>query len=131
MEGRAMSTPLGTAFKKPSCGDMYNLAATTLIRDILGGLINFQAVGTDPGVSGPVTGPLSEDYAPTAGTLNPDGTFFIIPETDAAVYVVEFADGTLFTITAVQSTAYLGQIWPGRVVRVLAAGTTGSFSVVY
>jgi hypothetical protein len=126
-----MSVKLFSWFKKPSCGDMYNLGNTVLLKDVIGGLINLQAVGTDIGVSGPITAPMSDDYAPTPGTLNPDGTFFIIPETDAAVYVVELADGTQFTITAVQSTANLGLIIPMRITKVLKTGTTGSFSVCY
>ena len=129
-----MSEVLSSPFKKPECGDMHNLgglSTITIIRDVLGGLINFQVVGTDPDQVGPITSPMSEDYEPTIGTLNPDGTFFIIPETDAAVYVVVLADGTQFTITATQSTAYLGQWYPARLLKVLADGTTGDFSVGY
>lgn len=129
-----MSEVITGPFKKPECGDMFNLggiATVTQLRDVLGGLINLQIVGTDPDQVGPITSPMSDDYEPTIGTLNPDGTFFIIPETDAAVYVVVLADGTQFTITSVQSTAYLGQPWPGRILKVLASGTTGDFSVAY
>lgn len=129
-----MSEPLASPFKKPECGDMFTLGGTRVqasIRDVLGGMINLQITGTDEGVSGPVTAPLGADYAPTAGTLNPDGTFFIVPETDNGVYCVVLADGTQFTITAVQSHAYLGQWYPARLLRVLKQGTTGNFSVGY
>lgn len=129
-----MSVILSTPFKKPECGDMFNLGGASqtisMLKDVLGGLINLQYVGTDPDYSGPITLGV-DDYIPAAGHVNPDGTFFIIPETDAAVYIVVLAEGTQFTITAVQSTAYLGQPIPARILRVLAAGTTGSFSVVW
>ena len=125
-----MSELIDTAFKKPSCGDMFNLGQVSLLKDVLGGLINLQYVGTDPDYVGAITLTV-DDYVPAAGNVNPDGTFFIIPETDAATYVVVLADETQFTITANQSTAYLGQPIPGRILKVLAAGTTGSFSVVY
>lgn len=129
-----MSELMSSPFRKPECGDMFTsggLATTALIRDVLGGLVNLQAVGTDPDQVGPVTSPMSGDYEPTAGTLNPDGTFMINIETDGATYVVVLADGTQFTITAVQSTAYLGQWYPARLLKVLAQGTTGDFSVGY
>lgn len=130
-----MSVKLSSPFKKPECGDMFNLgglATTSLIRDVLGGIINFQAVGTDPDHAGPIDGAaLLTDYVPVAGNVHPDSTFFIIPETDAAVYIVVLADGTQFTVTAVQSTANLGKVLPYRLLRVVASGTTGSFSVVY
>jgi hypothetical protein len=128
-----MSEVLSSPFKKPECTDMHQSGVSKVqahIRDLLGGLINFQVVGTDSGVVGPVVGPLSEDYAPTIGTLNPDGTFFIVPETDNGIYYVVLADGTQFTITATQSHAYLGQWYPARLLKVLA-GTTGDFSVGY
>ena len=136
-----MNEVLSSPFKKPACGDMFNLAGVTssLNRDVLGGLVNLQVVGTDPDIDQPVDGSaMTEDYCPrtevstiTGGArVNPDGTFFIIPETEG-VFVVVLADGTQFTITAVQSAAYLGQIWPGRIICVLQAGTTGTFSVVY
>ena len=129
-----MSIGQSSPFKKPECGDMHQLGLDKVqahLRDVLGGLIDLQVVGTDPGVAGAIVGPLSDDYAPTAGTLNPDGTFFIVPETDNAVYCVVLADGVPFTITAVQSHAYLGMWYPARILKVLAAGTTGSFSVGY
>ena len=129
-----MSETLSSPFNKPECGDMHQLGVDKVqahLRDVLGGIVDLQVVGTDPDVVGPVVGPLSEDYAPTIGTLNPDGTFLITIETDAAVYCVVLADGTQFTIRAVQSTAYLGQWYPARLLKVLAQGTTGSFSVGY
>lgn len=120
-----MSEILSTPFKKPECGDMFNLGQITILKDVLGGLINLQAVGTDEDIVGPITGA----YTPAAGHVNPDGTFFIIPETDAASYVVALADGTQFTITGVQSTAYLGTVIPMRLLRVIS--TVGYYSVVY
>jgi hypothetical protein len=131
-----MSEILNSPFKKPECGDMFNLGgySTTIsqLKDVLGGLINLQVVGTDPDYVGPIDGAaLVADYVPAAGNVNPDSTFFIIPETDAAVYIVVLADGTQFTITAVQSTANLGKEIPYRLLRVVAHGTTGYFSVVY
>ena len=123
-----MSIVQSSPFNKPGCGGVVGSGA---MRDALGGIIDLQIIGTDPGVVGPVTAPLGSDYAPTPGTLNPDGTFLIVPETDGAVYCVVLEDGTEFTITAVQSTAYLGQWYPARLLKVLAAGTTGDFSVGY
>lgn len=129
-----MSELISSPFNKPGCEDMHQVGLHKVqahLRDSLGGLIDLQIVGTDENQVGPVTSPLAEDYAPTLGTLNPDGTFMITIETDAAVYVVVLADGTQFTITATQSTAYLGQWYPARLLRVLADGTTGDFSVGY
>jgi len=124
-----MSVTLDTPFKKPECGNMYILGQ---LKDVLGGLVNLQVVGTDPDYVGPIDGlALTDDYVPASGNVNPDGTFMIAIETGAAVYVVVLADGTQFTITAVQSTAYLGQWYPARLLRVIADGTTGSFSVGY
>jgi hypothetical protein len=129
-----MSEMLESPFKKPECTDMFQLGNTvqSYLRDVLGGLINLQIVGTDPDYSGPINGAtMASDYIPAAGNVNPDGTFFIIIETDAATYNVVLADGSQFTITAAQSTAHLGQWYPARLLRVLKAGTTGSFSVGY
>lgn len=140
-----MSEVIKSPFKKPTCGDMYNLGLITLLKDVLGGLINVQGVGTDPDIEQPIIGAdMTEDYFPseTASTVNldaegnglprvnPDGTFFIIPET-AGVFAVVLADGTQFAITVVQSTAYLGQPMSYRLLKVLQEGTTGNFSVVY
>lgn len=128
-----MSVVLSSPFNKPECGDLHQHAGIITqahLRDVLGGHIDLQVVGTDPAYVGPVT-LVATDYEPAVGVLNPDGTFMIIPETDNAVYVVGLADGTQYTITAVQSHAYLGQVWPGRIFKVFASGTTGSFSVVY
>ena len=130
-----MSEQLSSPFKKPECTDMHQSGVSKVqahLRDALGGLINLQVVGTDPNYSGPINGSaLLDDYTPDAGHVNPDGTFFICIETDAATYAVVLADGTQFTITAVQSTAYLGQWYPARLLKVLAEGTTGEFSVGY
>lgn len=127
-----MSQIIETGFKKPECGDMHQLGQITGLKDVLGGLINLQIVGTDPDQVGPINGAtMANDYAPALGELNPDGTFFICIETDAATYAVVLADGTQFTITAAQSTAHLGEWYPARIIKVLKAGTTGSFSVGY
>lgn len=117
-----MSIILGSPFRKPECGGgMFNSGT----RDVLGGLIDLQIIGTDPDVVGPITGP----YIPDDGHVNPDGTFFLIPETDNSVYVVELEDGTQFTITAVQSHAYFGQPMPIRILQVISS--TGYYSVAY
>jgi len=109
-----MSEILDSPFKKPECGEMHQLGLISAIKDVLGGLINLQIVGTDPDQVGPIDGSaMADDYAPALGTLNPDGTFFICVETDAATYAVVLADGTQFTITAAQATAHLGQWYPG------------------
>lgn len=130
-----MSEVISSPFKKPECGDMHQSGVTKVqahLRDALGGLINLQVVGTDPDIVQPIDGnAMTEDYVPTAGNVNPDGTFFITIETDAATYTVALADGSLFTITPTQSTAHLGQWYPARLLRVYASGTTGLFSVGY
>jgi len=140
-----MSEMVVTPFKKPKCGDMHQSGTEKVqahLRDSLGGLIDLQVVGTDPDlVTQPVDGnAMTEDYFPdtTESTVNPgytrvnpDGTFFITIETDAATYSVVLADGTQFTITPAQATAHLGQWYPARLWKVLADGTTGSFSVGY
>lgn len=140
-----MSELVTTPFKKPHCGDMHQSGTADVqahLSDAIGGIINLQVVGTDPDlVTQPVDGAaMTDDYFPdlTESTVNPgytrvnpDGTFFITIETDAAIYSVVLADGTQFTITPAQSTAYLGQWYPARLWKVLADGTTGSFSVGY
>lgn len=136
-----MSEVSATPFKKPECGDMFTLGLYTALKDAIGGLINLQVVGTDPDIDQPVDGAnMTEDYYPLYeestvnpghGRVNPDGTFFICIETDAATYAVVLADGTQFTITPVQSTAHLGQWYPARLLKVLATGTDGYFSVGY
>jgi len=140
-----MSEVVSSPFKKPVCGDMHQSGQTNVqshLRDAIGGLINLQIVGTDPDLdSQPVDGAaMTEDYFPGIEEstvnpdftrVNPDGTFFITIETDAATYSVVLADGTQFTITPAQSTAHLGQWYPARLYKVLADGTTGSFSVGY
>jgi hypothetical protein len=77
-----MSEIHATPFVIPSCG-----GAAGGLKDALGGYINLQVVGTDPDVVGPITGA----YVPDDGHVNPDGTFFLIPETDNASYVVVLA----------------------------------------
>jgi hypothetical protein len=140
-----MSELVTTPFKKPRCGDMHQSGVDKVqahLRDSLGGIINLQIVGTDPDLTTqPVDGAaMTSDYFPdlTESTnnpgytkVNPDGSFMITIETDAATYSVVLADGTQFTITPAQSTAYLGQWYPARLWKVLADGTTGSFSVGY
>lgn len=136
-----MSEVLGSPFKKPKCGELYNLGNFIALKDVLGGLIDLQIVGTDPDIDQPVDGnAMTEDYYPDTQEstvnpgktrVNPDGTFFICIETDAAQYAVVLADGTQFLITTVQSTAYLGQWYPARLLKVLESGTTGFFSVGY
>ena len=140
-----MSEVLDAPFKKPLCGDTHQLGQTNVqahLRDALGGLINLQVVGTDPDLAvQPVVGAtMTEDYFPGIEEstvnpgytrVNPDGTFFIAIESDAAYYSVVLADGTQFTITPAQATAHLGQWYPARLWKVLADGTTGSFSVGY
>lgn len=142
-----MSEVLGSSLKKPRCGDMFTLSdRMAVIRDVLGGIVNFQVVGTDPDIVQPVNGAtMPDDYKPglTLSTVNldtngkgyprvnPDGTFVITIETDEATYVVVLADGSQYTITAAQSTAYLGRWYPARLLAVLKNGTTGSFSVGY
>lgn len=136
--------------QKPRCGEMHQLGIDKVqahLRDSVGGLIDLQIVGTDPDVDQPINGAaLTEDYVPgdTPSTVNldpngngyprvnPDRTFFLIPETDAATYAVVLADGTQYLFTGVQSTAFLGQPFPFRIWKVLAtAATTGYFSVGY
>lgn len=140
-----MSEVLDTIYKKPVCGDMHQsgvIKTQAHLRDSLGGIIDLLIVGTDPDLDAqPVDGgAMTEDYFPGIEEstvnpgytkVNPDGTFFITIETDAATYSVVLADGTQFTITPAQSTAHLGQWYPARLYKVLADGTTGLFSVGY
>lgn len=139
-----MSAVLDSPFKKPVCADMFTLGQANVqshLRDAIGTMVNLQIVGTDPDIVQPVNGAtMTEDYFPglEESTLNPgytkvnpDGTFFITIETDAATYAVVLADGTQYTITAAQSTANLGQWYPAKLLKVLMSGTTGSFTVGY
>jgi hypothetical protein len=120
-----MSEIVSTGFKKQSCGDMHHIEK--MIRDSVGGIVDFQIVGTDPLV-GVVSGAgLAANY--TSSVTNPDGTFQICIET-AGVFYVSLADGSDFVITAVQSTAYLGMWYPAKLLSV-NTGTTGDFSVGY
>jgi hypothetical protein len=131
-----MSNVKNTGFRKMKCGDQHH--SEKMIRDTGGGYVDFQIVGTDVNVSGVKTGASitvgTGDYSPGNGAngdpcKNPDGTFFIIPETDGIFFVTLF-DGSDFIITSVQSAAYLGQPWPGKI-RSVNVGTTGNFSVGY
>ena len=126
-----MSSIKDTGFKKQECGDMF--AIEKMIRDAVGGIVNFQIVGTDPEVSGVKTGAsitaLTGDYAPAAGDKNPDGTFLICIETEG-IFFISLADGSDFIISAVQAAAYLGQWYPAKLLSV-NVGSTGDFSVGY
>lgn len=126
-----MSSVKDTGFKKQSCGDMHHV--DRMIRDSVGGIVDFQVVGTDPDVTGVKTGAsitaITGDYTPAAGNLNPDGTFMICIETEG-IFFVSLADGSDFLITAVQAAAYLGQWYPAKLLSV-NVGTTGDFSVGY
>ena len=140
-----MSAVIDSPFKKPVCADMFTLGQANVqshLRDAIGTMVNLQIVGTDPDLATqPIDGAaMTEDYFPgiTESTVNPgytkvnpDGTFFITIETDAATYSVVFADGTQFTITPAQATAHLGLWYPSKLLKVLMSGTTGSFSVGY
>jgi hypothetical protein len=78
-----MSSVKDTGFKKQTCGDMHH--SEKMIRDSIGGIVDFQVVGTDPHVTGVKTGAsitiLTGDYAPAAEDMNPDLTFMICIET--------------------------------------------------
>ncbi len=126
-----MSESIDTGFKKQSCGDMHHIEK--MIRDSLGGIVDFQVVGTDPDINGVKTGAsitaLTGNYAPGTGDKNPDGTFLICIETEG-IFFVNLADGSDFVITAVQAAAYLGQWYPAKLLSV-NVDTTGDFSVGY
>lgn len=114
-----------TSFQRPDCG--YVGAGT--VRDLGGGVVDLQVVGTDPHV-GVVSGPaLVADYMPAAEHKNPDGTFLICIEA-SGIFFVTLADGTDFIITVTQANAYFGQWVPMKIYSV-NVGTTGSFSVGY
>jgi hypothetical protein len=127
-----MSIVKNTGYQQMECGDMHH-QKKSMLSDTGAGFVNLQIVGTDPHVTGVKTGAsitvLTGDYRPPDEHRNPDGTFFIIPETDGIFFVTLF-DGSDFLITAVQSAAYLGQPWPGKIYSV-NVGTTGNFSVGY
>ncbi|MEN6569057.1 MAG: hypothetical protein ABFC18_03490 [Rikenellaceae bacterium] len=138
-----MSEVIASPFKKPKCGDMFNLggmATTTIIKDAIGGMVDILVVGTDPDVTQPIVGTaMTDDYCPGEEVstvnpgvprVNPDKTFFICIET-AGAFAVVLSDGTQFMITAVQAAAYLGHWYPARIYKVLMTGTTGDFSVGY
>lgn len=124
-----MSEIKATGFKPQSCGDMHQLNNTTLLKDVVGGIVTFQIVGTDPDVGVVIGNNLTEDYVPGANFLNPEMSFMICIET-VGVFYVNLADGTDFVITAVQATAFLGQWYPARLISV-NVGSSGDFSVGY
>ena len=75
-----MSLIKNSGSKPQSCGDMHHIEK--MIRDSIGGIVDFQVVGTDTSLSGVKTGAsitaLTGDYAPGSGVTgekNPDGTF--------------------------------------------------------
>ena len=122
-----MSEVVDSKNKKQSCGNMHHIEK--MLRDALGGILNLQIVGTDPGVNTVTGADIDGYYAPSEGNLNPDGTFLICIESVGDFYV-SLADGSDFVITQVQATAYLGQWYPAKILRV-NEGTTGNFSVGY
>jgi hypothetical protein len=129
-----MSITKSTGSKPQECGDMHHIEK--MIRDSIGGIVDFQIVGTDTTLSGVKTGvsitALTGDYSPGSGFTgekNPDGTFLICIEAEGVFYVT-LADGSDFIITAVQAGAYLGQWYPAKLYSV-NVGTTGDFSVGY
>lgn len=125
-----MSEVISTGFKKQSCGDMHQLGQTSILKDVNGGLVDLQLIGTDPNVGVIIGTAMTENYSPDPEYKNADGTFFICIETSGGVYHVRLADGSEFTITAVQSAAYAGIWYPAKISEVLI-GTTGDFSVGY
>jgi hypothetical protein len=126
-----MSVVKSSNLKKQGCGDMHH--SEQMIRDSVGGIVDFQIVGTDPDITGVKTGASitvgTGDYAPDSENMNPDKTFLICIEKEGVFYV-SLADGSDFIITAVQAAAYLGQWYPGKMLSV-NVGTTGDFSVGY
>ena len=123
-----MSEIKNTSFVRPGCG----FIGAGTVRDVGGGVIDLQIVGTDPDVNvidGSSITVGTGDYMPPAEHKNPDGTFLINIEAEG-VFNVTLADGSDFLITSVQSTAYLGQWVPMKIYSV-NVGTTGSFSVGY
>jgi hypothetical protein len=133
-----MSNVKDTGFKKMSCGDLHH-QEKSMLSDVGAGFVDLQIVGTDINISGTKLGSsitvVTGDYRPGNDAdgnacTNPDGTFLITIESDAATYFVTLADGSDFIITPVQSTAYLGQWYPARLWSV-NIGTTGNFCVGY
>lgn len=122
-----MSEVTDSKNKKQSCGDMHHIKE--MLRDVLGGLLNLQVVGTDPDVGVIDGATLTDSYSPASANKNPDGTFLICIES-VGIFFVSLADGSDFIITAAQSTAYLGQWYPAKILSV-NVDTTGSFSVGY
>lgn len=122
-----MSEVVDSKNKKQLCGNMHHI--TEMLRDVLGGVLNLQIVGTDPNVGVVIGTDLLDDYAPASGNKNPDGTFLICIETSGTFYV-SLADGSDFVITDAQADAYIGQWYPAKILSV-NIGTTGDFSVGY
>lgn len=128
-----MSNVKPSCAKKQFCGNMHH--TDEVIRDVLGGFVNFQITGTDVH-AGVIDGSMmAADYSPSLDDnglpcTNPDGTFMITIETDNATYYVTLADGSDFIITPTQSHAYLGRWYPAKLLSV-NLGSTGYFSVGY
>lgn len=127
-----MSDVKATGFKKQKCGDMHHIKE--MIRDSVGGFVDFQVVGTDVNVGVVDGSAMVIDYVPGVDAngdacTNPDGTFMICIELEGVFYVT-LADGSDFVITAVQAAAYLGTWYPAKLLSV-NVGTTGDFSVGY
>jgi hypothetical protein len=120
-----MSVVKDSNLKKQGCGDMHH--SEQMIRDSVGGIVDFQIVGTDPSVGVVDGSAMVVDYTPT--DMNPDSTFLICIELEGVFYVT-LADGSDFVITAVQAAAYLGQWYPAKLLSV-NIGSTGDFSVGY
>jgi hypothetical protein len=124
-----MSVSKSSLYKQPECGGF----STGSLRDLFGGIVDLQIVGSDPNVNGVKTGAsitnLTGDYKPPSAFTN-NGTFLITIETNAATYFVSLEDGTDYIITPAQATAYLGQWYPAKLMSV-NVGTTGSFTVGY
>jgi hypothetical protein len=123
-----MSIVKDSSYKAPLCGG----TPQNTLKDVLGGVVNLQVVGTDPHVTGVKLGSSitvgTGDYAPPTEHTNM-GTFLICIET-AGVFFVTLEDGTDFYISTVQSTAYLGQWYPAKLLSVNVS-TSGNFSVGY
>ena len=124
-----MSVIKSSPYKNPGCG----IVPMGVPRDILGGYVQFQIVGTDPNIIGVKTGASitngTGDYSPPPGYSN-FGTFKITIESDNQTYIVTLEDGTDFTITPVQAHRFLGEWYPANLLSV-NVGTTGDFSVGY
>ena len=117
------------AIPRKVCGDALPPEYMPVLDN--GATIPFFITGTDPDIGGGASQVVDmtaevADFIPSVTGL--DGTFIICIETAAAIQV-QLATGEDFTITAVQATAYLGQWYPGKLLKVYKTGTTGTFSV--